>query len=722
MIGGLSEAALAQDADNDGILDTADTFPCDPALGGSLFAPAEGQVGTLMFEDQWPAKGDLDFNDLVLTYNYVIETAPNGQAVRLIATYDVRALGGTLDLGLSLHLPVPASAVASVTRSVAGANATPLTPAPDTELYVKMSDNLRELFAGQAGPINSDPTTPNQVGQRLVVTVTFTSPTTLGAGAAPYDVFVVRTNNPSHEIHQSQYLGSIAMDQNLFSTLDDGSGGGRFFVDGQGLPFALHLPELADYPSELTSIDTLYPDINAFAVSGGLSNSDFYRTNVQASMRYLDNTGQPAPQPATISPLGTDRSCLVAALHGTVPFQGSATASGCSYGGAHAVSWTNLGNMDWTSCMRATSERGTMLFSSAYTVNDGWNGHRNGSYAMTSRWASYTQQPITASAPCIVGRPPGTSRDDLVPASSTVVDGETWVYQDMGQLYYEQCAVAAGNHGASIITPAVVGLGTGDDYWVNSVHMCNTYEWISGNGTSYTYANLGSNQRSPLKNCMIGYIDSSAPTTTPPPAPTPTPTPTNGVHGTVTFSGGSTAGGCSYGGAHAVQWINLGNMNWKACMQAASERSAMLFSSNYSVNDGWSSHRNGSYAMTSRWASYTQRLMSDSVPCIVGRPPGATRNDLVPASTSSFDGDTWVYEDLGQLYYDECALAAGNHGASIITPSVVGIGTGDNYWVNSVHMCNTYEWISGNGTSYTYANLGSNQRSPTKTCMIGYMQ
>jgi hypothetical protein len=63
---------------------------------------------------------------------------------------------------------------------------------------------------------------------------------------------------------------------------------------------------------------------------------------------------------------------------------------------------------------------------------------------------------------------------------------------------------------------------------------------------------------------------------------------------------------------------------------------------------------------------------------------------------------------------------ASDAGASIITPYTIGL-TGDGYWVPSVHTCNTYEYISGNGTSYTYENSGGGQRSTSRPCMVGYM-
>jgi hypothetical protein len=194
-----------------------------------------------------------------------------------------------------------------------------------------------------------------------------------------------------------------------------------------------------------------------------------------------------------------------------------------------------------------------------------------------------------------------------------------------------------------------------------------------------------------------------------------------GLHLTIPFVGGNTAGGCSYNGQHAFKWDNLGTMPWKACLEAASARGAMLYSSNYSVTYGWSTHRNGANAMVSIWSSYSERAMTGNENCIVGRDPAATRDTDVLSETIVYDGDVWAYQDLGSMYYDQCATAASNAGAMIISPSVIGSGSYINYWVNSVHMCCTYEYLTG-AASYGYDNVGGGARSSLKNCMIGHLK
>ncbi|MFT6143324.1 MAG: hypothetical protein ACJAZO_002179 [Myxococcota bacterium] len=199
------------------------------------------------------------------------------------------------------------------------------------------------------------------------------------------------------------------------------------------------------------------------------------------------------------------------------------------------------------------------------------------------------------------------------------------------------------------------------------------------------------------------------------------------IHNTVVFSATDTAGGCSYLSSHATPYVNLGNMPWKQCMAEASRRGAMVNSNAYTSSNGgtngWAPHRNGANAMWAQWAAYAQAGIGTSRACVVARDARAgSQNNATPNNSTIYDGDTWIYQDHGAKYFDECQLLASQAGASIITPGTLGTGTGDGYWVPSVHTCNTYEWITGGGTSYAYANLGGSQRSPQQQCMIGYME
>jgi LruC domain-containing protein len=294
------------DADGDGAPDSADTFPCDPTLAGQSFAPAEGAFGQMQFEDQWPSKGDLDFNDVQVAWHYTLEQQADGRVVAVRATYDVLALGGIYTHGLGLHLPVPAGAVASITRQVGGAPPQALSAsAADAELTISVVDNLRALFGGQADQINSRG--PALRGQGIELIITFATPQALSSGLAPFDLFIFRTQDKTHEIHRPEFGGTAVMNAALFGTADDASSPDRHFVDVDGLPFALALPEVAPYPQEGVAISALFPNILNFARTGGAADADFYVRGVVLAHAYAN-----ALSPAFLSvPVTPDRACTI---------------------------------------------------------------------------------------------------------------------------------------------------------------------------------------------------------------------------------------------------------------------------------------------------------------------------------------------------------------------------------------------------------------------------
>lgn len=302
-------SSLAQDVDGDGVADGADAFPCDPTRSFQQWVPAEGQASMLVFEDQWPELTDLDFNDVVLEYNF--ELTGDATGIRNVRVFiGPVAVGGIYDNGLALHLPVPTSAVGSVTRQVDGGAPETLHPMPgEGELTVRLSDDLRELFGGARGQINSLSSAPRVVGAAMVVDISFPNAVSLDGGTAPYDMFIFRSSDPTHEIHLPAFGGTGSMNTSLFGTGVDGSGNGRNYVTTSGLPFALDFVESVDYPLEGVDISLLYPDIVSFAASAGVTNQDFWATNRDPQHRYLDSAGQ-ASLRYSVHTRDADRSCL----------------------------------------------------------------------------------------------------------------------------------------------------------------------------------------------------------------------------------------------------------------------------------------------------------------------------------------------------------------------------------------------------------------------------
>ncbi len=303
--------ANAQDADGDGIANLLDAAPCDASAVGQIFAPAEGRYGLLLAEDQWPLKQDVDINDLVVAYHFTFETDPAGLVTRLIATIEPLAAGGTFDSGLGLVLPVAQGAASRIELSVGGASPIALTPySADSQLTIRLVDNLRTLFPGTTGPVNVAGDRARVDGLPMVLEIDFATPVNLNTGAAPFDLFSVRGPNFDYEIHRPEFRGTSQMRQSLFGTLDDGSSNTRAFVDVDGLPSLFVVPEATVYPMEGVAISQLFPRVLNFAASGGTQDADFYTGPGNTAAAYRDMNGLGAKIPSAPATLIVDTSCI----------------------------------------------------------------------------------------------------------------------------------------------------------------------------------------------------------------------------------------------------------------------------------------------------------------------------------------------------------------------------------------------------------------------------
>ena len=273
--------------------------PCDAVA----YSPAKDEYGIVEFEDLFPNIGDMDFNDENIAYNYAFVLDANNQLVGLQATYNVVSIGANILNGFYVQFPVDASLISSAQVSIGGAAPVPITPVgtlpgqsgscAQSYATFQIAADTRDLYPpGFGGFINTVPDLYLLSGNTVVLSLAFTSPLSsrvFDTGAVPYDIFTARTADASHQIHLPVYDGAATCaDGSLFGQGQDGSnrdlrshGGadntGRWYVDANGLPWALNIPQYVDWTIERTAIDLLYPQLDTFAITAGASDSaSFY--------------------------------------------------------------------------------------------------------------------------------------------------------------------------------------------------------------------------------------------------------------------------------------------------------------------------------------------------------------------------------------------------------------------------------------------------------------
>ena len=103
------------DADGDGVSNTRDEYPNDKDRAFNNYYPGKNEVGTMAFEDLWPSKGDYDFNDLVLDYNFNQVTNAANQIVDVISQITVKAIGASIRSPFAIEFNTTPENVKSVT-------------------------------------------------------------------------------------------------------------------------------------------------------------------------------------------------------------------------------------------------------------------------------------------------------------------------------------------------------------------------------------------------------------------------------------------------------------------------------------------------------------------------------------------------------------------------------------------------------------------------------
>jgi len=208
------------------------------------------------------------------------------------------AMGGSQNHGFAMRLPVDPQMVESVTGQILPNSYFSLNP-NGTEIGTSMavipifSDGF-SLFesAPTGGIINTDPDQPQVSSDSFNIEITFTSPIARELlGSAPYDPFMIKSQDRTLEIHLPGYSPTELADISLFGTGDDRSDVDEelYYVDSRNLPWVLHVPEAFVYPTERAPIINVYNNFAEWATLGGVNNRGWYRNtngNVNSSSSY----------------------------------------------------------------------------------------------------------------------------------------------------------------------------------------------------------------------------------------------------------------------------------------------------------------------------------------------------------------------------------------------------------------------------------------------------
>ncbi|MGV3704126.1 MAG: LruC domain-containing protein [Arcticibacter sp.] len=291
--GGVPPIDKGGDSDGDGIQDAQDAFPNDPSRAYISFYPSQTGTASIGFEDNWPAKGDFDLNDLVVNYRYTFTSNAQNQIVDMKGEFTPVAAGASYRNGFAIQLPVPASSVRSVTGQQTISNyltfAANGVEAGQTNAVIVPFDNHEALLKNPDGSyfVNVSPGKAKVTGNTSTVMVTFTSPLpTTSLQVSKFNPFLISNLRRGYEIHLPGFLPTDKADTKLFGTADDASSqsSSKYYLSKENYPWAINFVGSYQYPVEMSPVTAAYPHFADWAVSGGLSFTDWY-SNTAAGYR-----------------------------------------------------------------------------------------------------------------------------------------------------------------------------------------------------------------------------------------------------------------------------------------------------------------------------------------------------------------------------------------------------------------------------------------------------
>lgn len=268
------------DTDNDNINDSFDDFPQDANLAFNNYYPGKDVFGTIAFEDNWPAKADYDFNDLVIDYNFNKITNANNDVVSIEGKLVVRAIGASFKNGFGITLDgIDPNAIASVSGT------------QYTEGYIQNNANGTEAGQSSATIIVFDNAwehgfsntwqeqnfiTPDTIS----VNINFVTPINPDDLAqAPFNPFIIVDKERGREIHLANQQPSDLADVTYFGRSADDTQPGieKYYKTAENLPWGLNFPSKFNYPIEYSKIDEGYLNFVPWAISGGLEYENWYK-------------------------------------------------------------------------------------------------------------------------------------------------------------------------------------------------------------------------------------------------------------------------------------------------------------------------------------------------------------------------------------------------------------------------------------------------------------
>lgn len=273
------------DSDGDNIPDAFDDYDNNPDYAFNNYYPCNTAFGTLAYEDLWPGRGDYDFNDLVINYNFNQITNGSNKIVKVDAELKIKAHGATFSNGFGFEFTVDPGNVTNITgqdiqESYISNNANG-TEAGQTNAIVIAFDNTYNIlpYPGSGIGVNTTPGATYVDPVTINLSVEFDQPyTSSDIGIPPFNPFLIIDGDRDKEIHLPDHAPTDLASPSLFGTQNDNSipASNRYYKTESNLPWAIDIWSDFAYPNEKSQVTSAHLKFAEWAQSEGANYQDWY--------------------------------------------------------------------------------------------------------------------------------------------------------------------------------------------------------------------------------------------------------------------------------------------------------------------------------------------------------------------------------------------------------------------------------------------------------------
>ncbi|GAB3519531.1 LruC domain-containing protein [Photobacterium alginatilyticum] len=240
-----------------------------------VYYPSAVEYYIAAYEDNYPAKSDYDFNDLVVGYRVGLGMEDDKVSSLLVYGYIIaRGSGFTHDWYLHIGLPDEASGSGTVNLFKAGSSEQesgyPKSISQSGSFDQRLLQGTKSLMQIPGLEFaNTEAQVSLIQGQKFSVSFDFDTPLNLeDVALPPYDPYLYVTNT-GYEIHLPEFASRLG------SSVNNAEGVGGF-KNEQGYPFAVIIPEDWEPPLEHVDLGEAYSSFLGYVSSSGTQNTSWY--------------------------------------------------------------------------------------------------------------------------------------------------------------------------------------------------------------------------------------------------------------------------------------------------------------------------------------------------------------------------------------------------------------------------------------------------------------